>query len=258
MRELWKSLKRGTPMTRKFFWRGIEILGAVSLLVGIITAPFLVPNIANPLYRSIVWGFFIPIVIIIALSIGLWPYFGMRAMKADVENELSKLKNRLEEFAPLLKIQNDEKRQLLDHPYRYVAMLVKKITLCHSAKENTSYLNVQLYIVNGSMFELGYGLRFGETEFTINLISFGNGRLTITPTVSQKGADKLGIGSLSETTIQQTLGGNLADTLYSQDKKSSYSIWKFHIFLTLEFDGQTKEWEYSPQWDGVLDRKNEV
>ncbi|HEY41184.1 MAG TPA: hypothetical protein G4O18_04920 [Dehalococcoidia bacterium] len=125
MREFWQAIKRGTPITRKFLWRALEVLSLLSLIVGIITAPFLIPNIENTLYRNIAWGLFIPLVIVIALAIGLIPYWGMREMKRDEEKEKAILEERVYKLANIEEL----KQSQLGNEEKWLYLVVERIEL---------------------------------------------------------------------------------------------------------------------------------
>lgn len=127
-------------------------MGATSLMVGIIIAPFIVQNIENPLYRSIVWGFFIPLVIIIALSIGLMPYWGMREIKIDVEKELSKLNDVYKRDTTRLPLIVEEK----NNTNRYLLS-----RFAHLYLRNAREVELEIEWFNGTLFEVEFGITSG-------------------------------------------------------------------------------------------------
>ncbi len=157
-----------------------------------------------------------------------------------------------EESKSLLDLQSTQKRLLLDNPSVYVQVLVKRIILFQSSTEHTNYAEVELYIMNGSIFPLEYEIELKETELTADHVSLN--KLSSLPFVYKKGPEKLEEGRLQRSTvIRQTLGGDIADCLYKPDK-AIYSQWRLHLFLTIKFEGHSKPHEYALEWDGVIDR----
>lgn len=168
------------------------------------------------------------------------------------KNDISNLNEQLESTRQIVSLCNKQKIELLNNPSTHIFAQIKKIILIHSTKEDKSYAQIDIYILNGSIFELDYDVHFKETELTVQHVNLGN--LTILPTIYQKGTDKLGIGSFNITTIRQELAGRVIDDLYSNNKPI-YSTWRFHMFIKVQLDQQSKEGEYVPEWDGIIDRR---
>jgi len=182
----------------------------------------------------------------LAAIMGLYIWHGIIQIPAAM---LAKVKM---ESRRLLDTEAQQRRHLLEHPSAHVAVIVKKIILAEASMEKANIAEVRLYVMNGSVFEIDYDVGFKETELAVDHVNIP---LVTRPVLYGKGADKLGIGSLSsEMTIRQPLGGEVADMLYKPEKMV-YSQWKFHVMLTLKFDGQQKTHEYTPEWDGVIDRR---
>ena len=104
MQEFWQSIKRGTPMTRHFLWRALEVLGILSLIALTVSAPFIASTIKNPVYRDLTWTLFVILIMIFAISVGLMPYWGMREIKRGIDKELSTVQTRISELLPFEQI----------------------------------------------------------------------------------------------------------------------------------------------------------
>ncbi len=148
MREFWKSLLRGSSMTKRTLLKGLEILGVVVLLATVLTAPFYTSLIENPWYKAITWSFVICLILIIAISVGLMPYFGMREMKRDAEGKLSQKEDELKDKAWLFNLASQELADLGN----YLFSIVHTIDYTHLA--DTKVLRTKVELVNLTVFPL--------------------------------------------------------------------------------------------------------
>ena len=239
MREFWDATKRGARISRKKLWGALEVLSIVSLLVGIITAPFYTSLIHNPWYKGITWFFVVCVILIIAWVIGLMPYWGMREMKHDVDKELDRL-------SPLKQLQQLQERDLLEASGNaYFDVMVKRINL------SKKHADVEFYVVNGNTFPLMLTWQFKETTLTFEGDS--------TPVVVTKSPDMP--KPLSALPAGRTESQLAIRLFLDQDDgvfprllnclRSKYVKWQFRIVVTLMFDGKTKEVVRSPDWEGI-------
>lgn len=151
MREFWKSVKRGTPMTRKMFWRWMEILGILSLIILTISAPFLTASIDNIIYQTIVWALFILLIFIFAASIGLMPYWGMREMKREVEQKLIEQNNAYEKTEPLRELEKLQNK----NPNEYIFAFIDRVD-ASQMKQGKDYLGLSYSIISALPCDLNF------------------------------------------------------------------------------------------------------
>lgn len=108
MKEFFTASKRGLPITRHGILKGLEILGYILFVIGILSAPFITNLVDNPVEKGLIWFGFICLLAITLIPIMLSPYFGMREMKRDIEKDLKSTKNQLEEWNPLASIKQSQ------------------------------------------------------------------------------------------------------------------------------------------------------
>jgi len=88
MKELWKACRKGLPMVKQVFWRWIQIPIALAGLAVIIGAPFGISLIDNTLFKVLVWVFLLMVILIIAICVGLTPYWGQKEiMREEIEKK---------------------------------------------------------------------------------------------------------------------------------------------------------------------------
>ncbi len=242
LRELWKALKRGTPMTRKVFWRFLEILGAISLIVATIAAPFITALIENTVYRTIVWAFFVLLILVFAFSIGLMPYWGMREMKRDKERELGRL-------ADLIVLRKRQRDELLSNPTACVDIKVKNIR--PHITTNDGYIAIEYFVTNLTTYDLTFNWEAKQTICVrINRVDMASVHFPI-PSIKNK-INTLPAGRIdNQLCIEQSLPVDFIPVLREAITKHHVVKWKFHILLAYSFDGESKSEGYYPEWEGI-------
>lgn len=192
------------------------------------------------------------IVLIISVSVSVFNFCFIFPFK-KYQQDTDALRQELKGVARLVELEETQRKLLLDNPSVYVQVFVRKIILYQSSIEHTNFAEIALYIVNGSIFPLDYDLELKETELTADKVSLN--RLSTLPSLYRKGAERLEAGRVQNSTlIRQPLSGDIVDYVYNQNK-AIYSQWKLCVFLTIKFEGHSKQHKYTPEWDGVIDRK---
>ncbi len=151
MRELWKSIKRGTPMTRRFLWRSLEVVGISSLVALTISAPFIASTIENPVYKGLVWTLFVILIMIFAVAVGLMPYWGMRELKKETENRLIEKNMAYEHTKPLRELETHQK----DNPQDYIFPYIERIDATQ-IQNGKDYLTLNYYIPSALLYDLNF------------------------------------------------------------------------------------------------------
>lgn len=242
--EFWEATRRGAPMSRNRLWNALEALGILSLLLGILAAPFYTSLIDNPWYNGVTWCLVVCVILITAWAVGLMPYWGMREMKRDVDEELAGLSS-------LRQLRDRQRSELKANPNRWVDVTVKRITLSEE-----SYADVEFYITNRSVYDLEFTWEFKETHVSIE--EPARRELKKLPQMP-KHLSRLAADSISDgVCIRQELDANLLSSLRNA-VRAKVVLWGFHVVVSIKFDGDVGgEQGYYPTWEGIHDAIGKV
>ena len=151
MREFKTAFRRGVPMTKKsiLFWLGI--LALLVAIAGIIYAPFYIASLQDVWYKYFAWFVFLCLILIFIIPISLTPYFGMREIKVEVENDLNKKLNIMSDNYKRDTTKLSLIKEQHNNPTRYV-----KARYSHLYLRNNRQIDIGIEWFNGTVFELGF------------------------------------------------------------------------------------------------------
>ncbi len=219
--------------TSDILWLASLIVFAISIL-GTFTQDFT----THPLLKSV--------------SIGGFVLFGLLWLYHLVVQIPSKMFQKVrQESSDLLTLRNTQKTALLQKsvaPQQYLNFVVRRITL-HRPQKDTPYAVVELYLSNGTVFNLDFSLTCGKTKLSIN--NSGEHSLVTEPKVKETRPDKLNQGCLNnQIVLEQVLNLAQLDELWVEGKHT-LARWVFEIKIQYNGEiGQSPQQVYYPDWEG--------
>ena len=94
MKEFWETCRGGFPMTRRNLWKWLQAPIFLAGLAAIIYVPLGLPQVEPLWFRAILWVLLLMVILIVAICVGLTPYWGQKAI---TDKQTSKHKETLEE-----------------------------------------------------------------------------------------------------------------------------------------------------------------
>lgn len=223
-----------------------NVLWVISLLLFILTIIGVITMTGSWRLASIV-------ALVMVVLVYFWHFF------IEIPSEM--FEQVKESVRSLKMLEDSQKREFLDTshaPQTYLNIWIKRIILYKpQARTGTPYANIEMYISNGSIFTISdFEIECNKTR--INLNNQGEELLGSKPFVGEGKPNKLNAGCLNyQVTIEQPL---TLDMLEALCKPSEHVLtrWKFDLKLQFAYDGQKKEAQYFPEWEGFHGRIQEI
>ena len=153
----------------------------------------------------------------------------------------------------LVSLESSQNRELLNTPQTYLDLKVKTIYFRFADDKSEGWMYVEFFIFNGSLHALTLSWQANQTKCeSIDKIdmSYQNfGMPIIKEAIKDIPAGRLLDGLLVEQAIPKNLIPVLSEAIGKKVVK-----WKFAMKLLFQFNGYSKEWSYSPEWEGIHHR----
>lgn len=93
-KEFWETCRKGVPMARRSLWKWLQAPIFLAGLAAIIYVPLGLPQVEPLWFRAILWVLLLMVILIVAICVGLTPYWGQKAITNE---QASKYERALEE-----------------------------------------------------------------------------------------------------------------------------------------------------------------
>lgn len=146
---------------------------------------------------------------------------------------------------PLAELKECQKIELIQNPRAHFDIMVQNIFIYRQ-----KHMLINFTVINGSVFTLylTWTLKHTICE-TLGVASMSSMHFPL-PNL-ETDINSIPPGRVDRLTIEQAIPDEFISQLLESIGGGKVIKWKFHLLVTISFDGQSKTEAYNPEWEGI-------